>query len=69
MTCTPQELDDARADGIAAALRAIDDEIKRATREVTYSNKPKSQFAAGNRDRAVLRMRVLKKVRAKIAAL
>jgi hypothetical protein len=69
MTCTQQELNAARAQGILEALAVVDDELKRATREVNYARRPKSNFAAGNRDRATLRVTVIKQVKARIAAL
>jgi hypothetical protein len=67
MPCTQQELDQARAAGIAEALRQIDIEIQAAAKEVEYANKDASTFSAGNRDRAVLRLDVLRAVRARVA--
>jgi hypothetical protein len=69
MPCTQQELDGARAEGIKAALRAIDLELRDAQNEVDLSNRPNSTFSGGNRDRAILRLNVLKKVRTIVAEL
>lgn len=67
MTYTQQELDDAIAEvvreGVSKALKAVQDELDRAQREVDYANKDTSTFAAGNRDRAILRRDVLEKIR------
>lgn len=69
MTCTQQQLDAARAQGIAEALGEVEKELRRASREVELARKPKSTFASSNRDRAILRLNVLKKVAGCLRAL
>lgn len=73
MTYTQQELDDASAEGIrtgvSRALKIVQDEFDRAQKEVNSANKPTAKFAAANRDRAILRRDVLKKVRDQIVKL
>ena len=73
MPCTQQELDDAKAEGISLgvsrALKIVQDEFDRAQEEVNHASKKTSKFAAGNRDRAILRRDVLKKIRDEIIKL
>lgn len=67
MTCTQQELDSARAEGIplgvSKALKVVEDELDRAQKEVDLANKGDTKFSATNRDRAILRRDVLAKMR------
>jgi hypothetical protein len=73
MTCIQHELDDARAEGVSVgvsrALKIVQDEFDRAQEEVNHTNKKTSTFAAANRDRAILRRDVLKKIRDEILKL
>ncbi len=55
--------------GVAEALRVLEEELRDADKEVKFSNRPKTSFSAGNRDRATLRLNVIKKIRARIQAL
>jgi hypothetical protein len=70
MACTQAELDAAqrvghaagRAEGLKLAVEEIAKERNRAQAEVDLSNKEGSKFAAGNRDRAVVRLDTARKI-------